>query len=57
MTEQPGDSPVDLPTKPTMHACEAVTWIAFRRAIPKARLGLLFKVVANSDASRPPIPI
>ncbi len=45
MPEQPGCRPVDPPIKSMMAACEVVTWIAFRRAIPEEQLDSLFKVL------------
>jgi hypothetical protein len=47
MADQPRGGPVEPPTKWIMTACEVVTWIAFRRAIPQERLGVLFKVTLD----------
>ena len=47
MVEQPDGGPVEPPTKSVMTACEVMTWIAFRRAIPKERLESLFRGVSD----------
>ncbi len=47
MVEQSDLGPVARPMKWIMTACEVVTWIAFRRAIPQERLGVLSKVTLD----------